>query len=280
MSKNRSAISRVTLAGTFFGFALVLGTIGHATENYLFFVSPEGIMIVIGGTIANAFMSYQPRYVLRAFKEIGYMIRQPRATHEGLNAEILRLIKWAYLVNAKGLPGLEGEIGEKIREPLLRYGLELVITGYKPDTIRNMMNTIVEAEFERAITPVTVLRNMASTAPAFGMVGTLVGMVVMLQSVQTDMALIGGGLAVALISTLYGIIVARLICLPAADMLMQKQEIMRFRNYMMTEGLVLLAEKQNPRFMQDKLNSFLDPRHHFNLDDYLHNKIGGSRDSA
>ena len=152
---------------------------------------------------------------------------------------------------------------------------ELTVTGYPPEVIRSMMNTAVEADFERSIAPVAVLRNMASTAPAFGMVGTLVGMVIMLQHIQSNMALIGTGLAVALLATLYGIIVARLFCLPAADKLMQKEEIMRFRNYMMTEGLVLLAEKQSPRYMQDKLNSFLDPAIHFNLDSQLKNPANG-----
>lgn len=262
-------MSLATLAGTIFGFALVLGAIAHGTKNYWSFLSLEGFLIVIGGSIANAFMSYQAIYVVKAFAAMLHMLKKPMATREGLNAEIMRLIKWAYLVHAKGLAGLENETGDKIKEPLLRYGMDLVITGYQPEVIRRMMNTAVESEFERAITPVTVLRNMASTAPAFGMVGTLVGMVIMLQGIQGDMSQIGNGLAVALLATLYGIIFARLICLPAADKLMQKEEIMRFRNHMMNEGLVLLAEKQSPRFMQDRLNSFLEPSIHFNLDEQL-----------
>ena len=269
MERVVQSVSLATIAGTVFGFMLVLGAIAYGTNNYFSFLSVEGFLIVIGGTIANAFMSYQANYVMLAFGAIWHMVHKPRATREGLNAEIMRLIKWAYLVHSKGLAGLEGEIGTKIHEPLLRYGVELVVTGYQPEVIRKMMNTAVEADFERAITPVTVLRNMASTAPAFGMVGTLVGMVIMLQNLQGDMSKIGNGLAIALLATLYGIIMARLLCLPAADKLMQKEEIMRFRNYMMTEGLVLLAEKQSPRYMQDKLNSFLDPAIHFNLDEQI-----------
>lgn len=263
------SMSLATLAGIIFGFALVLGAIAHGTDNYQAFLSLEGFLIVIGGAIANAFMSYQARYVMEAFHAMGHMLQKPRATREGLNTDIMRLIKWAYLVHAKGLNGLEGESGDKIKEPLLRYGVDLVVTGYPPDKIRSMMNTAVEAEFDHRITPVTVLRNMASTAPAFGMVGTLVGMVIMLGNIEGDMSRIGTGLAIALLATLYGIIFARLLCLPAADKLLQKEEIMRFRNYMMTEGLVLLSEKQNPRYMQDRLNSFLEPDIHFNLDDYL-----------
>jgi chemotaxis protein MotA len=262
-------MSLATVAGTIFGFALVLGAIVHGTDNYWSFLSLEGFLIVIGGTIANAFMSYQANYVMRAFDAMWHMIKKAKATREGLSAEIMRLIKWSYLVHSKGLAGLEGEVGAKIKEPLLRYGVDLVVTGYQPEIIRKMMNTAVEADYERSITPVTILRNMASTAPAFGMVGTLVGMIIMLQNIQGDMSQIGTGLAMALLATLYGILVARLVCLPAADKLMHKEEIMRFRNYMMTEGLVLLAEKQSPRYMQDRLNSFLEPGIHFNLDEQL-----------
>lgn len=269
MERVVQTISLATIAGVFFGFAMVLGAIIHGTSNYFSFLSLEGFLIVIGGSIANAFMSYQANYVIKAFKSIWNMLKKPKATREGLNAEIMRMIKWAYIANSRGLAGLESEVGVKIKEPLLRYGMDLVVTGYQPDMIRKMMNTAVEADFERSITPVTVLRNMAATAPAFGMVGTLVGMVIMLQNIQGDMTQIGTGLAVALLATLYGILVARLVCLPAADKLMQKEEIMRFRNYMITEGLVLLAEKQTPRFMQDRLNSFLDPKIHFNLDEQL-----------
>ena len=272
MKQAVQTVSLATLAGSFFGFALIIGAIIHGTDNYLSFVSIEGFLIVIGGTIANAFMSYHAHSVMLAFQAIWHMVKKPKATREGLNSEILRLIKWAYLVQAKGFSGLEGEAGDRLKEPLLRYGVNLVITDYKPEQIRNMMNTAVEAEFERSISPVIVLKNMASTAPAFGMVGTLVGMIIMLQNIQGDMSRIGLGLSVALLATLYGIIMARLFCLPAADKLMQKEEVMRFRNYMMTEGLVLLSEKQSPRFMQDKLNSYLDPENHFELDDYLKNK--------
>jgi chemotaxis protein MotA len=258
--------SLATIAGTIFGFLLILGAIIHGTSNWTSFLSLEGFLIVIGGSIANAYMSYNSTSVEQAFAAMLHMLKKPLATHEGLNTEIMRLIKWSYLVQARGFVALENEVGNNIKEPLLRYGMGLVTVGHKSAAIRDMMGTAIESEFERRIQPVTVLRNMAATAPAFGMVGTLVGMVIMLQNIQGDMAKIGTGLAVALLATLYGIILARLVCLPAADKMMQKEEVMRFRNYLMTEGLVMLADKQSPRHMQDRLNSFLDPENHFNLD--------------
>lgn len=261
-------MSFATLLGTIFGFSLIFGAIIHGTDDYGSFLSMEGFLIVVGGSVANAYMSYNARYVNKSFVAIWHMVKKPKATREGLNAEIMRLIKWAYVVQAKGLVGLEGE-ANKIKEPFLKYGVELVSTNYTSAQIREMMHTAVEADFERTVVPVAILKNMASTAPAFGMVGTLVGMVIMLGTLGGDageMGKIGQGLSVALLATLYGVVSARLVYLPAAEKLHQKEEIMRFRNYMMTEGLCLLADKQSPRFMQDKLNSFLDPAIHFNID--------------
>ncbi len=262
-------MSWVSLISVIIGFSVVIGAIIHGTNDPLSFLSMHGFMIVVVGTVANAYMSYEHIYVNKAFRAMWHVIQKAKATREGLNAEIMRLIKWAYLVNTKGLAALEGE-SKKVNEPLLRYGLELVVTGYRADDVRSMMTTAVEADYEKAVTPVAVLKNMASTAPAFGMVGTLVGMVIMLGSLNFEeaggMDMIGHGMAVALLATLYGVVMARLMCLPAADKLKQRQEIYRFRNHMMVEGLCLLAEKQSPRFMQDKLNSFLDPSIHFNID--------------
>jgi chemotaxis protein MotA len=97
------------------------------------------------------------------------------------------------------------------------------------------------------------------------MVGTLVGMAMLLQTAGQDVTKIGGGLSIAMMATLYGILAARLLCLPAADKLLTKEEARRFRYYMLAEGLSLLAEKQNPLYVQDRLNSFLDPSTHFDF---------------
>ncbi len=260
-------MSLSSLMGVLLGFGLFFAAIAMATDNYLGFVSGASVLMVVGGTTAAAYMSYQPRYVGLAFKAIWWMIRKPKSTREGLNTEILRLIQWAYLVQSKGLPALENEIKKlQTSEPLVKYCAELVATGYKPEDIRKMLDTAVEAHFERKTVPVAVLKQMASAAPAFGMIGTLVGLVVMLQGLSGDIANLGAGLSVALLTTLYGVVFARMVFMPAALKLQQKEEIERFRNYLIAEGLYMLSEKQSPRYMQDRLNSYLDPAIHFDID--------------
>lgn len=245
---------------------LVAGAIISIVTGHGSFLSLEGLIIVVGGSVANAYLSYEHDDVLEAFSTIRGMLEKNKPQREKLHDDILQFIKWSYILQNRDLIGLERATTE-IKDPFLRYGLDLVITGYSSRRIRSMMHTVADAEFERLCTPVTVLRNMAATAPAFGMVGTLVGMIILMQNVGADVKNIGGGLGIAMLSTLYGILVSRLVCLPAADKLLQKQEHNLFRNYMLSEGLAILSEKQSTFYMQDKLNSFLSPSKHFALDD-------------
>jgi chemotaxis protein MotA len=178
------------------------------------------------------------------------------------------------LVQQKGLPALENEIkGVSVNDPIMRYCMELVITNHTPAELRTMMITAVESDYEHKTTAVPVLRNMGASAPSFGMIGTLVGLIAILNQMGSGAknlpAVIGSGMSLALVATLYGVFFARLVFIPAANKLMQKQETERFRNLMVVEGLIMLAEKKTPRFMQDRLNSFLEPQNHFNIDKQL-----------
>lgn len=263
-------MSLSSLLGVLFGFGLFFASIVLSTDNWLAFVSLSSLLMVIGGTTAAAFMSYPAHEVMRAFRAIWWMIRKPKSRRDGLNTEILRLIQWAYLVQKKGLPVLENEI-KKVNEsdPVLRFALTLVSTQYKPEELQTMLETTIQSEFQRQTITVSVLKQMSAAAPAFGMIGTLVGLVVMLQGLDGDMSALGSGLALALLTTLYGVVVARMIFMPAALQLLQKEETQLFRNEMIIEGLMMLAQKASPRLMQDRLNSYLAPEVHFNLDAQL-----------
>lgn len=250
--------------------ALLMLILVTGTTGYISLLNVEGLVIVLGGCAANAYLSYSREDVIRAFEAIRDMFNKAPAARDNLHRDIMQLIMWSYVVQQKGFIGLEKESAHKIHNPLLRYGMDLVVTGYSAGNIRLMMQTVSDAEFERRCTPVTVLRNMAATAPAFGMVGTLVGMVILLRSAGADFAGIQGGLGIAMLSTLYGILVARLLCLPAADKVLQNEEKELFRNHMMTEGLAMLADKQKPSYMQDRLNSFLEPSRQLDLNHYMH----------
>ncbi len=260
-------MSIASLLAALLGYGLVVFAIASSTNNAASFFHLPSLLIVLGGTVAYAFMSYQAREVRTAFRAIGWMVKKPASPREGMQTEIGRLIRWGYLVQTKGLKSLEAQVKNlKLEDPLLHYCLELVTSNYSPAVLRSMLETAMDQDYLRRMTPAEVLKSMAAAAPAFGMIGTLVGMVIMLQGVGAEMSSLGQGLAVALLTTLYGVLLARLVLLPAASKLEQMEELTRFRNQLMLEGLVMLAEKQNPRTMQDRLNSYLQPHEHFDID--------------
>jgi len=249
------------------GFLIVVCSIALSSQRLLAFFSVEGLMIVVGGVITVAFMSFRADEVRKALAGIARMFREPPMTNENLQQDMMEIIHWGRIIKEKGMRDLESRIGEKgADDPFIKYGLNMVVSQYSPRELRSMMTTAADASYEREYIPVDVLHAMASHAPAFGMIGTLVGMVTMLYRLDANVASIGSSLAVAFLSTLYGVLSARMVYMPAASMLRQEVESQRFRHYLITEGLVMLVSRKSPMYIQDRLNSFLRPELH----DYFH----------
>ncbi len=256
-----------TLIGLVASFALCAIAIVASTDDVRLFFSLPSLVMVLGGTMACAFAGYQARYVWRAFGELGRVMLSQRSVRRELPVEIGKVIRWGYLAKSKGLQALEDEIKKRPEpEPYLVYGIDLVLSGYEPEAIRAMLDNAAESTHQRNTVPAMILRSMAATSPAFGMIGTLVGLAIMMQTVGGDPSALGPGFAVALMTTLYGLLLARLVFLPAASRLEQRAAIERFRNHVAAEGLVLIAERRNPREIKDRMNSFLDPELHVSID--------------
>lgn len=246
---------------------LFLWSILIATDNFLIFVSLSSFVMVACGTLAATFVSYEARYVFLSLKLTWRIFKRATVGRNILKSEVGRVIRWAYMVQKNGLPALEVEARKAVRGDLfLRFGIEMVVSGYTGDEVREILHNSIETTYGRNTVQVNILKTMGAIAPAFGMLGTLVGLVIMLQKMGEDPSQLGPGLAIALITTLYGIILARMIFLPVASKVLQREQIVRFRNYLVAEGLALLADRKSPRYIQDKMNSYLDPAIHFNID--------------
>ena len=255
-----------TVLGFLFGFGLFFSAIFLSTNNYVTFISLPSFLMVTGGTIASAFISFRARYVWLAFRGIGKILTIQPSGREYLQGEVAQMVVWGYLVRRDGLVALEHEINSSSpNDHFSIYAINMVVTGYRSDEVREMLTGMVEAGHERDMVNSNILRYMGATAPAFGMIGTLVGLVIMLENIGGDPGALGQGLAVALVTTLYGVLMARLIFLPAANKTQQNLEIQRFRNYLMLEGFVMLADERSPRFIQDRLNAALDPTLHYDV---------------
>jgi chemotaxis protein MotA len=259
-----------TLLGFAFGIALFLTSIIISTDNYIVFWHLTGILMVFGGTIAATFVAFEPRYVMQAMRIMASIFFQQKVGRTILTNEVGRMIRWGYMVQKSGLPALESDAKKlKQEDRFLSFGIDLVISGYTGQEVRDILANTIETSYHRHLVPVEILRSMASNAPAFGMIATLVGLVIMLDHMGGDPSKIGPGMAVGLIGTLYGVTLARIFLMPTASKVQQREEIVRFRQFLVAEGLALLAERRNPRYIQDKMNSFLDPALHFDIDRML-----------
>jgi chemotaxis protein MotA len=256
------ALSRGPMLGAAFGLALLAAAIATGSNSVSSLSSLGGLVIVFGGVTAVAFMSFRPDDVYGALNSIMEMLKGAAPSLEpDLGRDMEDIVGWSRIVHGTGMRGLERSLGRnRTADPLLSYGLNLVVSDYAPDDVRAMMQTAADGSYQRGCVPVDVLRAMGSHAPAFGMVGTLIGMVSMLHSLTNDVEVIGGTLAVAFLSTLYGVLSARMIYLPAASRLEREVEAQCLRDNLVTEGMVMLARLKSPTFIRDRLNAFLQPR--------------------
>lgn len=257
----KKGLSLFTLGGIFFGIGLFVWAITSSTDNYLMFVSLSSIVMVLGGTIAASMISYHGAYVFRAVKSLGGIIMPYHITRNTLTDELNQIIEWAKVLRAQGLKGLEQDINNspKVEDPFIKFGSDLLSGGHKGDPLRDMLEISIESSHERSMVQAKILTSMSSFAPAFGMIGTLVGLIIMLDNMGGDIAKVGPGMAVALLTTLYGVLLAQLIFKPAAEKVQQTLEILRYRNILLLEGFVLLSDGKSAFEIQDRLNSFLDP---------------------
>ncbi len=241
-----------TVIGLILAFALVLGAI-MVGGGAGFFNIPS-IMITIGGSFAATLMNYPlPKIVgvmgvvRKAFtgKAVDYL------------AQYNRINDFATRARRDGILALEDDI-DNLDDLFLKKGMQMAVDGNPADVIRQVLNTDIETMLQRHVTGQSIFKALGNYAPAFGMIGTLIGLVQMLRQLD-DPSTIGAGMAVALLTTLYGALVANLFALPMAGKLEQRtNEELALRN-MVLEGILSIQEGNSPRVVQEKLKSFLAP---------------------
>ncbi len=246
------------MIGAAFGLVIVLSAIAVGAQGVQAFFSLGGLIIVVGGVISSAFMSYDSADVTCALNAIANVLKQPAISHHDLRLDMDAIVAWGRVTHECGTLELERVFRKHpVNDPLIRYGVNMVVSDHTPDDVRTMMKTAADAAYDRDCIPVDVLHTMASHAPAFGMVGTLVGMVGMLYGLSDNIASIGSTLAIAFLSTLYGVLAARMICMPAASRLQRDVDRTDLRAQLITEGMVLLAARKSPMYLRDRLSGFL-----------------------
>ncbi len=243
-----------TVVGMVLAFGLVLSAI-LTGSTLLIFVSVPSALIVIGGTIGAALVNYPLGHVLGV---VG-VIKKAFFSNIESGADVIDKFKdYANRARREGILSLEPVLKE-IDDDYLRKGLQLTVDGLEPQAIQEILETENVYLDERHEEGAEIVASMGVIAPAMGMIGTVIGLVQMLQT-MSDPSTIGPAMAVALLTTLYGALLSNLVFNPMSGKLKtrHKQEILI--REMVLEGILSISKGENPRIIEEKLNSFLPPK--------------------
>lgn len=243
-----------TLLGIIAGFGFIIYSIVNGGELGSF-IEINSILIVFGGTFAATIISFP----LKTLLTMGSVLKCAFQKKEyNLQEDIELIVRLANTARQEGLLALENAT-EDMDSPFLKKGIMLVVDGSDPELVKSVMEAEIYFLQERHAKGQAVLDAMAGYAPAFGMVGTLIGLINMLKNLQ-DSSTLGPSMAVALITTFYGSLLANLIFTPLSRKLKAQTAAESQEKELLLEGLLSIQDGQNPRIIRDKLNAFISGR--------------------
>ena len=241
----------VTVIRLIVGVIVLLGAIllGGSLST---FIDPVSVIIVVGGTIAAVCIAF-PLTNLTVLPKV--ITKTLFAKSVDINKLIRQLVSFAEIARRDGILSLENHTPE-MEDPFIVQGIQMAVDGTDPELIEQIMEQDLENLMIRHERGKALLEGMGKYAPAFGMIGTLIGLVAMLANME-DPANIGAGMAVALLTTLYGAVVANLIFLPMADKLERRNEEEILSKSIIIKGVMSIQAGDNPRVVEQKLSTFL-----------------------
>ncbi len=237
--------------GIMVGFVLVFYAIfsGGDLRSFLDF---DSFLITVGGTLGATIAAYPWETIKNIPKVLRNLdakkLAEPRAI-------IALLVGYAEKARREGLLALEDDV-EEMDEPFLQKGIQLIVDGTDPELVRSILETELSFIEDRHSANAAVFDTMAALAPGFGMLGTLIGLIQMLQSLD-DPSNIGSGMAVALVTTFYGSLISNLFCTPIANKLRTNSRAEILLKEVMIEGILSIQAGENPRIVEEKLKAFL-----------------------
>ncbi len=242
-----------TILGIIAGFGLVVLAIA-TQEGAMWFLSITSLMIVFGGTLGATLINFPMKDLLTVLK---VMTKVFTSTNISYTETIDRLVTLAERARREGILAIEREL-ETVDDEFLRSGIQYAVDGTEPEYIRAIMESELNNIEERHKLGQSIFIAMGTYAPAFGMIGTLIGLIQMLSQLD-DPTKIGAGMATALVTTFYGALVANLFFLPMAGKLSNRSKEEALQKELILEGILSIQSGDNPRFVREKLMTFLSP---------------------
>lgn len=240
------------------GFAIISG----AGEKAGGFFDVGSVAIVFGGAIATLLISFPLSKIKGIFSISRKAFFNKPLDVKGLIAE---LVGYAEVARRDGILSLEN-VTRDIDDAFVKTGIQMAVDGTDPELIEAVLRSEVDAVSDRHAQGKALFDNIGKYAPAFGMIGTLVGLVIMLFNMD-DPSAIGPGMAVALLTTLYGALIANVIALPIADKLAIRSEEEMLHKQIVIQGVIAIQSGDNPRVVEQKLQTFLPLRSRENAGD-------------
>ena len=243
----------LSLIGVILAFVAILGGNylegGHVTA----LLNGPAALIVVGGTLGAAFLQAPVNVFKRALVILRWIIFPPRIDLVG---GIEHVVGWSMTARKEGLLGLEA-VADAETDPYARKGLQLLVDGAEPEAIRSILEVDLYTQEGRDIQAAKVYESMGGYAPTIGIIGAVMGLIHVMGNLA-DPSQLGNGIAVAFVATIYGVASANLILLPVAAKL--KSIALRQSRYreMLLEGILSIAEGENPRSIELKLQGFMD----------------------
>ncbi len=250
-----------SLAGIILGVVmLVFGLISSAGIGGLGeYVDYPSAIITFGGAFSCTLASVSMQNFIGGLKSFTLIFKTATLNTTDMIAKIIEL---SNIARKEGLLSLE-EAATDLDEPFLKKGILLIVDGTDPDLVRAIMETELVSIEGRHKDLIGFWETLGAMGPAWGMIGTLIGLVDMLYNME-DVAAIGPAMAVALVTTFYGSVLANWICIPVANKLKANNAAEMMQKEVMIEGLLSIQAGENPRVIEEKLKSFLAPKDRVN----------------
>jgi chemotaxis protein MotA len=243
-----------TIAGIGIGMFLVVFSIVLPGASILTYLDLPSFMMTMGGSFAALFVSNPLSQTLRFFKYMTLTFKVPHWEEERI---ISSLVNFSEKARREGLLALEDDL-EEVEDEFLRKGIQLVVDGTDPEIIKNVLLNDLSQMQSRHAEGIKLFDDWSKLAPAFGMIGTVVGLIGMLANLS-DTSSIGRNMGLALITTLYGALWANLIAIPMKSKLEGQDSAEGTVKEIMIEGILSIQSGDNPRILEEKLISFLPP---------------------
>ncbi len=245
-------MDRLSVAGLLLALVAVTGSHYLDGGQIQQLMNGPAFLIVVGGTLAAAAIQTPNDDFRRAIRLMSWLVRGPRFNFE---AGIDRVTDWCQRARKLGILGLEGDIEKEI-DPVIRGGLQLLVDGKNAEVIRSMLEIQLVSLEQRDLQSARVIESMGGYAPTLGILGAVIGLIQVMSNLEDPEGL-GVGIATAFVATIYGVALANLLLIPLANKI-KSLVLARYRyQEMMLEGLLSIAEGQNPQLIRQRMQGYL-----------------------